>query len=179
MNKKSLTSSLFLIAVTAFFGFHVLTNNEPNEEIYSIYLVRHTEKDLSKGEPGNPPLTQCGEERAHHLNAFLQDVKIEAIYSTDYTRTMSTANPTATAKNLDVQEYDPQKLEALAQILLEKEQNALVVGHSNTTGVLAGLLVGEEVGEIDLNVYNLIYQVNVHKGTSQLNQFQTSFKCEE
>ena len=165
--------------VLTLLGFRLVSVTNEKSEIFTIYLVRHAEKDLSSGTHGNPPLTSCGEERARQLSSFLIDVEIEAVYSTDYTRTMTTANPTANAKNLLIEEYDAQELEALAVLLLEREQNALVVGHSNTTGVLAGLLAGKEIGEIDLNVYNLIYQVNVHQGTSQLNQFQTSFTCEE
>jgi hypothetical protein len=61
--------------------------------------------------------------------------------------------------------------------LIKNKQNALVVGHSNTTGVLAGLLVGQEIGAFDLNIYNRIYQVVIYKNQGRLHLLNTVFDC--
>ena len=107
----------------------------------------------------------------------MSDVKLDIIYSTDYIRTHNTAGPTALSKELEPVKYDPNELEAFSKVLIDRKQDALVVGHSNTTGVLAGLLVGEEIGEFDTSIYNRIYQVVLHKERGRLHVLHTAFKC--
>lgn len=121
----------------------------------------------------------CGERRSEALSEFLQDVNLDAIYSTDYTRTRNTAAPTAAAKNLDVEIYDASDLAAMAELLLAANQDILVVGHSNTTAVLAGLLVGKELGDIDLSIYDRIYQVVICGDVTNMNLLHSSFECGE
>ena len=150
-----------------------------SNKIFTIYLVRHAEKDLTSNNGGDPPLTECGEQRSAHLNTFLSDVHIDAVYSTDYIRTKNTALPTALSKGLEIKEYSAEDLTAFSKLLIDCKQDALVVGHSNTTGELAGLLVGEEVAGIDLDTYNRIYQVVIHKKTGRLHLFHTSFDCKD
>ena len=99
------------------------------------------------------------------------------MYSTDYNRTKNTALPTATSKGLGVKEYNAQELEVFSKLIIDRRQDALVVGHSNTTGVLAGLLVGEELGEFDLDIYDRIYQVVVYKDTGRLHLLHSVFDC--
>jgi broad specificity phosphatase PhoE len=177
MTKKFLTIFLIILGISTVLGFQLDLNNQENSKIFTIYLVRHSEKDLTSNNGANPPLTQCGEQRSEHLNSFLDDVHIDAVYSTDYTRTKNTALPTARSKGLETQEYTTQDLEAFSKLLIDRKQDALVVGHSNTTGVLAGLLVGEELGGIDLDTYNRVYQVVVHEKSSRLHLLHTSFDC--
>ena len=142
--------------------------------LFTLYFVRHSEKEQAASDPG---LTPCGIERSKRLSAFFAAVPLEAVYSTDFRRTQGTALPTATAKGLDVQSYDPQALEEAMQMLLERGQDALVVGHSNTTGVLAGLLVGEDIGAYNESIYNRIYQVVVSPSERRLHVFHTAFDC--
>ncbi|MGB1018849.1 MAG: SixA phosphatase family protein [Chitinophagales bacterium] len=148
-------------------------------EIFTIYLVRHSEKDYNTNNSTDPPLTKCGEERSEYLSKFLSDVSIKEVYSTDYIRTKSTALPTATAKALQVKEYNANELEDFSQMLLENKKDVLVVGHSNTTGVLAGILVGEDIGAFDLDIYNRIYQVVIYKNKARLHLLHTAFVCDE
>jgi broad specificity phosphatase PhoE len=148
-----------------------------SDEIFTIYLVRHAEKDMSASDYNDPPLSDCGIERAASLSQFLSDIPLEVIYSTDYTRTKSTALPTAEAKGLDIRDYNENELEEFAKFLIEAKQNALVVGHSNTTGVLAGLLSGEDIGAFDLAIYNRIYQIVIYKNKAQLYLFHSAFEC--
>jgi len=151
-----------------------------NKGIYTIYLVRHSEKEGSASMYGSdPPLTPCGKKRSESLSNFLKDVPIDIIYSTDYTRTKNTALPTAQLKGLNIQQYDGEALEEFSKLLLRRKQDALVVGHSNTTGVLAGLLTGQKIGEFDLDIYDRIYQVSLRKRRGRLHILHTAFDCNE
>lgn len=177
MTKKCLAIFLIITGFSTIPEFQSHVNAQNSNGLLTIYLVRHSEKDLASNNGGDPPLTPCGEQRSEHLNSFLSDVDLDAVYSTDYTRTKNTALPTAKSKELEIQEYTTQDLEGFSKLLISRKQDALVVGHSNTTGVLAGLLVGEEIGDIDLDIYNRVYQVVIHKKSGRLHLLHTAFYC--
>jgi len=173
MTKKYLTIILIILGIQSDVGA------QENNEIFTVYLVRHSEKDTSPNNYSDPPLTPCGEQRSESLSSFLRDVHLDAIYSTDYNRTKNTALPTAQSKGIEIKEYNPEKLKDFSKLLLESKQDVLVVGHSNTTGVLAGLLVGEELGEFDLDIYNRVYQVAVYENRGRLHLLHTAFDCND
>ena len=167
----------FYIIILLFLGIQSNIHSQEANEIFTIYLVRHSEKDLFSENSIDPPLTKCGKQRSENLSTFLKDVDLEAIYSTNYSRTKNTALPTSISKNMATKQYDAQDLESFSKFLIKNKQNALVVGHSNTTGVLAGLLVGQEIGAFDLNIYNRIYQVVIYKNQGRLHLLNTVFNC--
>lgn len=146
-------------------------------EIFSIYLVRHGEKDANPADPANPGLSDCGAARAEALAKILADARLQKIYSSDYERTLATARPIAASLSLETEIYDPVNLEALSRLLLKRRQNALVVGHSNTTGVLAGMLTGGVREEFDEGIYDRLYQVVISGGKSRLNLLHQAFRC--
>ena len=160
-------------------GFQSCVDAQKDSELFTIYLVRHSEKDLTSNNHSNPPLSQCGEQRSENLSNFLRDVNLGAIYSSDYIRTQNTALPTALSKGLEISEYNPQELEDFSKLLIANKQDVLVVGHSNTTGVLAGLLVGEEIGAFDLDVYDRVYQALMYKNSGRLQLLHTAFDCSD
>jgi len=171
-------SKKILILILMFLGVQFNIVAQANNETFTIYLVRHSEKDLTSNNYSDPPLTDCGEQRSKNLSNFLIDIDLDVVYSTDYNRTKNTALPTATSKGLGVKEYNAQELEGFSKLIIDRRQDALVVGHSNTTGVLAGLLVGEELGEFDLDIYDRIYQVVVYKDTGRLHLLHSVFDCD-
>ena len=171
--KKYLIITLIIIA------FQSCVGAQKNSELFTIYLVRHSEKDLTTNNHLNPPLTQCGEQRSENLSDFLTDVNLDVVYSTDYSRTQKTALPTALSKGLEITGYNPQELEKFSKLLIANQQDALVVGHSNTTGVLAGLLVGEEIGAFDLDIYDRVYQALIYKNSGRLQLLHTAFDCND
>lgn len=128
------------------------------EENYSIYLVRHAEKQKNVE---NPSLTRCGQQRAKQLASILAQVNISQVYSTRYQRTRQTATPTAKENNLAIQDYNPKYLAQLAIQLQKRKQNTLVVGHSNTTPQLAELLVKEKIAPLSEDDYQQLYQIQV------------------
>ncbi len=124
-----------------------------------IYLVRHAEK-LVDTDPG---LTEAGIARAEALANRLQGAGITHIYSTDYKRTRMTAAPTASKNNLVVTLYDPRALTAFTEQLValakSAKGNILVVGHSNTTPVVATLLTNTEHPMLNEDQYDHLYVV--------------------
>ena len=152
---------------------------QKDNDLFTIYLVRHSEKESTPNHHLDPPLSQCGKQRSENLSNFLKDVDLDVIYSSYYIRTKNTALPTAMSKGLVVNEYNPQKLDDFSKSLIGNKQNALVVGHSNTTGVLAGLLVGEEIAPFDLDSYNRVYKVIIYKNSGQLHLLYTAFNCND
>ncbi len=138
-------------------------DSQAGDEPFSIFLVRHAEKDLSS-ESDDPGLSACGEQRAQSIAAMLADVDLDRVYSTDYRRTRDTASPIASAQQLEVSSYDPHELDEFAALLFKRKEDALVVGHSNTTGLLAGILVGEGGEAFDEGLYDRLYQVFIAGG---------------
>lgn len=123
---------------------------------FSIYLVRHAEK-LADGD--NPALTNCGILRAKQLATLLSKTSIASVYSTAYQRTMQTAQPSATLNKLAVQNYNPKYLEQFSLQLKQRKENALIVGHSNTTPMLAALLSETKVAALTEDDFQFLYQI--------------------
>ena len=168
---KRLYISLILL------GVFIVAFGQDQNKSFTIYLVRHSEKVIDKNNLKDPPLTQCGEERSESLALFFSNIEMDRIYSTDYIRTKNTALPTAKAKNLEIEIFDASKLEELLALIMERGEDVLIVGHSTTTPVLAGLLIGKEMGSINERIYNRIYQVTISDKKGKLNIFHTSFEC--
>jgi broad specificity phosphatase PhoE len=165
-----------VITVLTMFFLPYIAKTQDTEKITIIYLVRHAEKELNTKDP---ILTACGVERAESFAHFFEKIKLDEIYSTKFKRTVSTAEPTAKAKKLEIKTYDPRNLQEFAKSLLKLKKDVLVVGHSNTTPVLAGLLIGKDIKEINDTIYDRIYQVVLYKGKGRLHLFQSSFKCKQ
>ncbi len=146
-------------------------------ESFTIYLIRHSEKDILSENQLDPPLTKCGIERSEYLSSFFEDTNIKKVYSTNYLRTVKTAMPTALSKKVSIQYYDSNNLMLFSEQLLNSKQNSLVVGHSNTTPILAGLLTGNNMNAFDENIYNRIYKVIISQNNKKLFVFETSFDC--
>jgi phosphohistidine phosphatase SixA len=95
-----------------------------------IFIVRHAEKSIVS--KTDPPLTPEGEKRAMDLARALKGKKIKHIYSTQTTRTVSTAKPLSEALSIPIDLYAPDTMPKFLYRVLESGENALVVGHSNT-----------------------------------------------
>ena len=169
----------YLIIILIVLGFKTDITAQNNSDIFTIYLVRHAEKDLSVDSYTDPPLTPCGKQRANQLSNFFHYINLEAVYSTNYNRTKNTAMPTAHAKGLKIKNYNAAELQGFSEVLLGLKKDVLVVGHSNTTGVLAGLLIGENIEAFDLDIYNRIYQVVISKNSGRIHLFHSAFSCRD
>jgi phosphohistidine phosphatase SixA len=128
---------------------------------HTIYIVRHGEKATTPA--GNPVLTEAGAQRAERLKDLLQSKKIQHIFSTNTTRTLSTAQPTSTATGIPIATYMSKPDSAFIQRLRTLKKNALVVGHSNTIDDIANLLCRRTVvaGDIPDSVYSHLFIVKI------------------
>ena len=95
------------------------------------------------------PLSEAGEQRAQSLKKLLQNEKIEAVYSTNYSRTRNTVMPLANAKALPVHNYGPGDT-ALWNRVRAGKVNVLVAGHSNTVDDIVNRLAGRQLLPGDL-----------------------------
>ena len=120
----------------------------------TLLLVRHAEK--KKG--GNDPqLTAKGSNRAVKLAQILEAFDIQKVYSSNYQRTLETAEPVLKSKGIGVEIYNPRELDKLKSSILKEDigNNVLVVGHSNSTPTLANLFAGKDLFEkFDESDYN-------------------------
>ena len=112
------------------------------QEVTTYYLIRHAEKDRSDKTNSNPELTDLGHQRALRWSSVFENVTFDVVYSTNYLRTIATAKPTASAKGLEIQFYNPRELYSkdFQQETLGK--TVLVVGHSNTTPQFVNAILG-------------------------------------
>ena len=153
MNKLLLIAIAILVATIAFTGCSA------GAKQLTIFLVRHVE-DFDSG--NDPKLTAAGMERAVELAEILASAGIQRIHSSDYFRTRDTAAPAAAHWSLEVELYDPRDLPALAAELVGAGGSHLVVGHSNTTPAVVGLLGGDPGPLIEeATEYDRLYIVTI------------------
>ena len=114
------------------------------EETTTYYLIRHAEKDRTDKTNENPNLNEKGSERAKKWAEYFKDIDFDALYSTNYNRTMQTALPTAESNKLNIKNYDPKKMYDVLFKSATQGKTVLVVGHSNTTPVFANKILGEK-----------------------------------
>ena len=108
------------------------------------YIVRHAEKELATNMMSSDvPLSAEGSQRAEALKATLKHSKIKAIYSTNYIRTKSTAEPLSQLLGIPVQIYDPGDTSFINRLKSINKRNVLVVGHSNTVDDIINGITGE------------------------------------
>lgn len=123
------------------------------------FVVRHAEKAIVTKDslgftPANPPLSEAGKVRAFVLREELKNKHIINIFSTNFFRTISTAQPLAEQLgNLSIQMYSPSKDSLntfIEKVLSVKRGNTLIVGHSNTVDDIVNKLAGETKVPADL-----------------------------
>ncbi len=141
----------------------------------TIILLRHAEKDKQDEEFGNsvdPRLSDAGKQRAERLADVLEKYKPDAVFSSQFNRTLSTAAPFARRKRMQVQFYNHRKLDEIAQIASAGNfKTVVIVGHNSTTPALTNLLIGQEkykpLGE---NEYDKIFIVKIRKNKNKPNE---------
>ena len=155
--------------------FHFLTKSEEIEKyletarITNFILVRHAE---TTGGGSEPVLSAEGMERAERLAGILSELDIDRVYSTNYNRTMDTAQPTADNKGLEITNYGGFDQQAVINDILENVNGGkvLIVGHSNTTPNFLNVLTGtSDYPNLPEGAYDNLFIVNVKsKGDSEV-----------
>lgn len=127
----------------------------------TLYFIRHAEKvDNSK----NPDLSPLGLERANHWKDVFSSVHFDAIYSTDYIRTLKTATPTAIAQDIQITKYDPKTID-LEKFKSENiGKTILIVGHSNTTPEFVNKLIKQNTyPTIEDTIFGNLYILTINR----------------
>lgn len=136
----------------------------------TIILMRHAEKmdDGSK----DPALTEQGQQRAMAFAGLLSLLAPDAIYSSNYRRTMATAQPLAEQKGLAIQTYDPKDQHGFLDKVIQDHQGGtvVVVGHSNSIPFAVNYLLKQDLLEaLPETEYEKVFIVSVlPDGTSKL-----------
>lgn len=145
---RNITIVKFFILIFLTVGF-ISCKNEGEEiktdpVISTFYLIRHAEKDRTNPENSDPELNQDGLGRAIRWAEVFSPIDLDIIYSTNYERTSMTAAPISIKKDINVTYYNPNDIDI--DVLKEENlgKNVLLVGHSNTTPVMANKLIGHE-----------------------------------
>lgn len=136
----------------------------------TIYIVRHAEKEpvpagATQMMASNPPLSESGKIRAYALRDKLRRENIRYIFSTNTTRTLSTAQPlNEMLEKTKIKIYSSKKDSMdifISQLKTIKKGNILVVGHSNTIDDIANKICGETVvqGDLDEKEYSNLFVV--------------------
>ena len=127
----------------------------------TYYVVRHAEKEAANTMTNDVPLSAEGRQRAEALKDVLLDKKIQSIYSTNYLRTKSTAQPLAEAKNIVIQMYDPRDTGFVSRVKSLHGGDVLIVGHSNTVDDIVNKLEGKTVipGDLPESEYGDLFVV--------------------
>lgn len=135
---------VLLLILAATFSCAQEKNEKQADDTSVYYFIRHAEKDRSDPENKNPDLTDVGNKRAEKWAEVLKNVSLDAVYSTNYNRTLQTATPAAKQDNVEIILYDPRGLDMNAFKADTKGKTVLVVGHSNTTPMLVNEMLGEK-----------------------------------
>lgn len=135
---------LFAALITFNIGF---TQENPKNEVTTYYLIRHAEKDRSDTSNKNPNLKQEGLARALKWAQVFKDIEFDEIYSTNYSRTKQTAEPTAFRQKKRITYYHPSELNLDEFMQKTQGKTILIVGHSNTTPSFTNKLLDAETYE--------------------------------
>ncbi|MEJ7610781.1 MAG: histidine phosphatase family protein [Ferruginibacter sp.] len=132
-----------------------------------VYLVRHAEKAGSG--PADGLKAPEGVNRANALKDYFKGKALHGVYSTNYPRTIQTAQPVAAVKGLAVLGYNNGD-SLLADILQKKNRRYVVVGHSNTIPqmIRAAGLDPSYSGNIPDNEFDNLYIITVKRKNSSL-----------
>jgi broad specificity phosphatase PhoE len=138
------------------FGFQIHFGQNKTTQ---YYFIRHAEKaDSSK----NPDLSEKGLERALEWKALFSAIQFDAVYSTDFKRTLQTIHPIVVENDQLLKLYNPQILDIET---FKKEtigKTILIVGHSNTIPKMVNQLIKEnKYGDIAENQFGNLYIVTL------------------
>jgi broad specificity phosphatase PhoE len=132
----------------------------------TLIFVRHAEK-ASQPED-NPGLSPAGTQRSLELRRILADIDVvaglDAVYVSQFRRTLDTARPVARLAELDPRPFDVSNVEAAVTEIVERHKGkiVLIVGHSNTIAPMIAELGGsKKVPPIAENEYDNLYVVTI------------------
>jgi phosphohistidine phosphatase SixA len=152
---------LWLGTFAVLLGLSLLPGNScfSQEKPTIVLIVRHAEKSAPTGDI---PLSPAGFERAEVLSRVLSDANISAIYTSEFIRTVQTAEPLA--KRLHLVPKQIYEVGTLAKDILEHHagQTVLVVHHSDTGPELIKALGADTTPQIADDEFDKLFVVTVY-----------------
>ncbi len=115
-----------------------------SQDITTYYFIRHAEKQTTDPNEKDPELTEQGIRRTENWTLVFKDVPFDMIYSSNYKRTISTAQRIADSQKKEIRLYDAGKLNDLDFQEKTKGKTVLVVGHSNTNPAFVNTILNEK-----------------------------------
>lgn len=165
---SSIILGLSLLMFFAVFSTQVDGQDKPFLKHATVYIIRHAEKDTGN----NPKLTSAGRQRAGHLVAAMEGNHIHKVFVSQYRRTQETADSFRLNMKVDTVHYLADATgEGLIQSMIKhqiKNEEILIVGHSNTIPVMLGRLGISKPVTMNDSEYNTIYLVKYVKGEPML-----------
>ena len=137
--------------------FQSCSKTVEEQKTSTYYLIRHAEKDRSNPDDKDPHLNDSGVQRALKWASTLKHVNFDAVYSTNYNRTIETAQPSAELHQKEITIYDANNIDIYNFLKNTNGKTVLIVGHSNTIPPLVNKLIDQEKYDQinDLNNSNL------------------------
>lgn len=150
------------IVLLLFFWIQVTLSQKT---ITQYYFIRHAEKaDSSK----NPDLSEKGLERAQEWKALFSEINFDAVYSTDFNRTLQTIQPIVAGNNQLLKIYNPKMIDVE---LFKKEtqgKTILIVGHSNTVPNMVNQIIKEnKYVDVAENQFGNLYIITLFENQTQ------------
>lgn len=151
-----------IIICFVLFSINSLAQKEQSPEITTYYFIRHAEKDRSNPSEPDVHLTDEGFKRAQKWNDILQHVHFDAIYATDFNRTLETGQPTAAKNGLEIITYNVSTSYDEAFKTATQGKTVLVIGHSNTIPDFVNAVIGhKKYDEIDDAINGNLYILTI------------------
>lgn len=144
-------------------GTPLFAQADPNNATTTFLVVRHAERD------GNlDKLTKTGLQRSQILASLGIALNVQAIYSTDTQRTKGTVQPLATAAGTEIRIYKTPSEDWIAELAHKHAgEVVLIVGHSNTAGVIAGMLAKGKHLELAHDEYDALFIIRESASQTQ------------
>ena len=132
--------------------------------VTTVILVRHAEKKI---EPTNqdPDLAPEGVERAQEIARIFGDVRLNAIYATQYKRTQQTVKPLSDRTGVPVTLLDSNQTNELLKRIQTtyRGQTIFIAGHNNTVPAMVSELSGGTYPVIPESEYDNLYIVTIYR----------------
>ena len=130
----------------------------------TVIIVRHAEKAAQPA--ADPPLTDAGKARAEALWETVKDAGVQAVITTQFARTVETAEPTAIHLGIKSEVVAGGGADHAARVAAAVRaghagQTVLVVGHSNTVPGIIAALGAKEPAPICDEAYDNFYVVTI------------------
>ena len=175
-----LVAALCLLQSAARLEVEAQQTTEDKFKVTTVFLVRHAEKADTPRE--DPSLNEAGKQRAETLARLLKESGVKAIYTSQFQRTIQTAEPlakqlgiTATPLTLKSSQSNPREIaeqstrELTDKIYERAGDGVLIVGHSNSIPAVIKMLGGDMVPTIDEQKFDDLFIVTVYgKGKAKV-----------